>query len=189
MFWINLRETPLNTWGDLTESELVDIVNEEDKVIGTRTLGECLRAGLLHREVTVFLRDSNGQILLQQRSKSDDWLPGKWTASCTGHVKAGEDPVIAATRELKEELGISIRPRYLFKFVVPEIQYMGKIEREINLVFEANGDGQVKIDPKEVEQVVFFPIQACKEFFRSNIDMITLDARIAFDKYQNARYH
>lgn len=167
--------------------ELVDIVNEEDEVVGTRTLRECLKFGLLHREVTVFVRNSKGDILLQQRSRTDDWLPRMWTASCTGHVKSGENPGLAAGRELKEELGISVYPSYLFKFLVPEIRYHEKIEREINLVFEATSDDPIQFDKGEVEQVLFFSTRDCKEFFKSKSDTITLDARIAFQKYVDAK--
>ncbi|HVB12820.1 MAG TPA: NUDIX domain-containing protein, partial [Nitrososphaerales archaeon] len=97
-------------------SELVDVVDKSDRVLETRTLDECLKLGLLHRAVTVFLRNSKGQMFLQQRSKEDDWLPGMWTASCTGHVKSGEDAEAAAARELDEELGIACSPIFLFKF-------------------------------------------------------------------------
>lgn len=172
---------------DLPESELVDEVSDNDTVLGTRTLEDCLRFGLLHRAITVFLRNSKGEIFLQQRSKSDDWLPGKWTASCTGHVKSGEDPRAAAVRELGEELGISCQPDYLFKFIVPLIRYLDKNERELDIVFEAVSDAHVKIDYNEVESGIFLTIEECKEFFERRSNEITLDARIAFRKYVLAK--
>lgn len=183
MFQINLRETPTAQLTELPENELVDIVNEEDVVLGSRTLGECLRLGLLHREVTVFLRNSKDELLLQQRSKSDDWLPGKWTASCTGHVKLGEDPLAAAERELKEEVGISVKPVFLFKLVVPKIRHLDKIEYEVDIVFEACSDDTPRVDKTEVEKVVFLSPDDCKHFFKEKSEDITLDARLAFQRY------
>ncbi len=168
---------------ELPESELVDVVSESDCVLETRTLGECLRLGLLHRAVTVFVRNSRGEIFLQQRSKSDDWLPGMWTASCTGHVKSGEDPSIAAARELNEELGITCSPRFVLKFIVPSITYVYKIEQEFNIVFDAVSDEAVRIDKNEVEQGMFLALDECKEFFKVRRADITLDARLAFEKY------
>jgi isopentenyldiphosphate isomerase len=179
----NLRETFVINSIELPESELVDVVSESDHVLETRTLGGCLRLGLLHRAVTVFVRNSRGEIFLQQRSKSDDWLPGMWTASCTGHVKSGEDPKTAAARELKEELGITCLPRFMFKFIVPTITYLDKIEREFDIVYEAVSDEAVRIDTREVEQGMFLAFDKCKEFFKAKREEITLDARLAFEKY------
>ena len=168
----------------LPESELVDVV--ERKRLRARRL-EHSRIALewtIHRAVTVFLRNSAGEIFLQQRSKSDDWLPGMWTASCTGHAKSGEDPNTAALRELKEELEITCSPRFMFKFIVPMITYVDKIEREFDIVFEAVSDETVRIDSKEVEQGMFLTFEKCKEFFKVRSSEITLDARLAFAKYQ-----
>ena len=167
----------------MPESELVDVVSENDLVLEARTLGDCLRLGLLHRAVTVFVRNSRGAIFLQQRSTSDDWLPGMWTASCTGHVKSGEDPNTAAARELNEELGIVCSPRFMFKFIVPTIAYLDITEREFDIVYEAVSDEAVRIDTREVEQGIFLTLDKCKEFFKARRAEITLDARLAFEKY------
>jgi len=106
-----------------------------------------------------------------------------WTASCTGHVKSGEDPKTAAARELKEELGITCLPRFMFKFIVPTITYLDKIEREFDIVYEAVSDEAVRIDTREVEQGMFLAFDKCKEFFKAKREEITLDARLAFEKY------
>ncbi len=163
--------------------ELVDVVDESDSVLETRRLDECQRLGLLHRAVTVFLRNSKGELFLQQRGKNDDWLPGYWTASCTGHVKSREDATKAAKREMEEELGISCEPSFLFKFVVPTVKFMDKIERELDIVFEATSDDLIHIDPREVEAGTFMSIAKCKEFFNAKKNKITLDARLAFERY------
>jgi isopentenyl-diphosphate Delta-isomerase len=170
----------------MTGSELVDVISESDNVLETRTLEDCLRLGLLHRAVTVFVRRSNGDIFLQQRSKKDDWLPGFWTASCTGHVKSGEDAGAGAARELKEELGIKCFPRFILKFIVPRIRYLDKNERELNYVFEAISDEPIAIDKAEIEQGMFLGLEECKTFFRQRREEITLDARIAFERYLSA---
>jgi isopentenyl-diphosphate Delta-isomerase len=167
----------------LSGNELIDVVDEEDHTLMTRTLEDCLRDGLLHRAVTVFLTDTGGKIFLQQRSRLDDWLPGMWTASCTGHVKSGEDPDTAAARELWEELGLVSSPRFVFKFIVPAIAFSNRIEREIDFVFEVTSDQKVKINSKEVECGMFLTPEECKVFFKSRCAEITLDARLAFEKY------
>ncbi|MHB2037478.1 MAG: NUDIX hydrolase [Nitrososphaerales archaeon] len=164
-------------------SELVDVVDKSDRVLETRTLKDCLKLGLLHRAVTVFLRNSNGEIFLQKRSNEEDWLPGMWTASCTGHVKSGEDAVAAAARELNEELGIACSPIFMFKFVVPAIKYLDKVERELDIVFEAVSDDGINLNTEEIDEGVFLTPGDCKEFFKNKSKEITLDAWLAFDKY------
>jgi isopentenyl-diphosphate delta-isomerase len=161
----------------------VDVVDENDVVVEARPLDECLRFGLLHRSVTVFLRNSKEEIYIQQRSLRDDWLPGKWTASCTGHVKSGEVPSEAAERELEEELGVTAKPTLLFKFIVPSIRFRRFIEREWDIVFDVTSDDPVKIDSNEVEQGKFVSLNECRNFFDSRPYEVCLDAKLAFQGY------
>lgn len=53
------------------------------------------------------LRNSDGEILLLQRSYQDDFMPGKWWLP-GGKIEEGEDPLLAAERELFEETGIDM---------------------------------------------------------------------------------
>ena len=156
--------------------EFVDVIDENGRVIEVKPLDYCVRLGLLHRAISVFVMSISGQIYLQQRSKSDSWLPGLWIASCTGHVKSGELPEEATSRELMEELGLEGRPIYLFKLVSPYIQYGERIEHEMNYVFEYTTADELVIDRNEVEQMRLLSIQDCKRFFASNVKEITLDA-------------
>lgn len=167
----------------MSDLELVDVVSENDEAVEARTLADCLRIGLLHRSIIAFLRNSKGEIFLQQRSKEDEWLPGYWTASCTGHVRSTENSTDAARRELNEELGVSCMPAYLFKFTVPRIEFRGRVEHEIANVFEATSDEPIHFDSREVQQVISLSLPECKTFFRMNKREITLDAHLAFQKY------
>ena len=133
--------------------EMVDIVDERDSVIGTATIGVCLEKGLLHRAVAVLVVRSNGEFLLQQRSRRDVWHPGLWTLSSTGHVKSGEAYDEAAERELNEELGISAGLVRLRKHLLPPIQSGELTERELVTFYVARTDMPCRIDRAEVEGV------------------------------------
>ncbi|MFI5421602.1 MAG: NUDIX domain-containing protein [Nitrososphaerales archaeon] len=119
----------------MPETEIVEVVDENNVPLFEKPLGECLKEGLLHRAVAVFLKDSSGRLFLQRRSFRDDWMPGKWTCSCAGHVKAGETPDEAARRELGEELGLETSPQFLFRYLLPKIEFHGLVEHEISFVF------------------------------------------------------
>ena len=62
---------------------------------------------LLHNEVSVFILNSNKEILLQKRSVLKRFSPGKW-GLCAGHVSYDETLEDAALREIKEEIGLDI---------------------------------------------------------------------------------
>ena len=63
-------------------AELFDVVDAEDRVIGQATRSEVHARGLLHRASHVFVFNSDGQLLLQQRSATKDAHPLCWTSSC-----------------------------------------------------------------------------------------------------------
>jgi len=63
------------------------------------------RSDLLRDGALVF--DKAGRVFLQKRSQAKDSCPGRWDSSCSGHLDAGEDYDVAATRELREEIGLA----------------------------------------------------------------------------------
>ncbi len=167
----------------MADNEVVEVVNEDDQVLYETTLEECKKKGLLHRAVAVFLRNSQGQVLLQRRSISDDWLPGKWTVSCTGHVRAGENPSHGSSRELREELGIAASPAFLFKEVLPKITWSGLTEYEVAYAFDVKSDSKIQIDPGEVDQVRFLTPSACLALIQDRPEDLTPDTIILLQNY------
>jgi isopentenyl-diphosphate delta-isomerase len=85
--------------------ELFDVVDLNDQVISQSPRREVHARHLLHRAIHVLVHDPNGHLFLQRRSMSKDTFPGCWDSSCSGHVDAGEDYLVAARREMGEELG------------------------------------------------------------------------------------
>ena len=167
----------------LTSSESVDVVSENDETLYVTSLEDCKRNGLLHRCVSIFLLNSDGELLLQRRSLQDDWLPGKWTVSSTGHVRAGEIPWHASIRELKEELGIDAEPKFLFKLVLPRISWSEFTEYELAYAFEASTDMDIVIEPLEVQQVKFLPISDCRAIVQDHREDFTPDAVVLLKLY------
>lgn len=60
--------------------------------------------------------DVFGNLLLVQRAATDDFEPGKW-ALPGGKIEQGEEPIIAAARELKEETNIELPLSPLAKII------------------------------------------------------------------------
>ncbi|MDQ6852716.1 MAG: NUDIX domain-containing protein [Actinomycetota bacterium] len=97
--------------------EVVDVVDEDDRVIGRAIREEIPVKGLRHRLACVVVRNSAGQIYVHRRTSIMDVFPDMYDMMVAGHVKAGETYEESALRELTEELGISgAQPRALFKY-------------------------------------------------------------------------
>jgi isopentenyl-diphosphate delta-isomerase type 1 len=96
-----------NVTAHSTDNEILEIVDEDDNVIGLATRAEIHGKGLIHRAVHIFVFNSAGEIYVQRRSATKDKFPGVLDSSAAGHVDPGESYEWAAVRELQEELGLT----------------------------------------------------------------------------------
>lgn len=109
--WVNLArwyEQRQSADAGQKASELFDVVNEQNEVIGQHTRGEVHAKGLLHRAVHVFVINARGDVFLQMRSHLKDVSPLKWDSSAAGHLDVGESYAACAIREVREEMGLEI---------------------------------------------------------------------------------
>ena len=89
--------------------ELLDIVNEQDEVVGQKFRSEVYRYRLSSfRVVNAFVQNSKGQLWIPRRSASKRIFPLCLDASMGGHVSTGESYQDAFRRELMEELRIDV---------------------------------------------------------------------------------
>jgi isopentenyldiphosphate isomerase len=96
--------------------EIVDLVDEEDRVIGQAPRSEVRSRNLLHREVATIVRNAAGEIFVHRRTDTKDIFPGMYDMFVAGMVTSGESYDQAIRRELQEELGIEgVEPAFLFK--------------------------------------------------------------------------
>ena len=101
------------------QQEIFPIVDEEGRVIGSATRGECHSGSkLLHPVVHLHVFNAKGDIYLQRRPAWKDIQPGKWDTAVGGHIDYGETPEEALQREVREELGITdFKPEFIDKYV------------------------------------------------------------------------
>lgn len=99
----------------MSPTEILDIVDEQDVVIGQATRADIHARGLLHRAVHVFVFNSAGRLLVQLRTAEKDEFPLCYTSSASGHIDSGEDYETAAVREMEEELGLTSPIEFLTK--------------------------------------------------------------------------
>lgn len=89
--------------------EMLEIVDENDNVIGIASRREIHEKGLLHREVHVLFITPTGDLIFQKRSMTKDTNPGCLTVAVGGHVGVGDSYALTAQRETKEETGLDIQ--------------------------------------------------------------------------------
>lgn len=102
--------------------ELLDIVNQEDMVIGTKWRSEVYadRGSYIIRSVWLFVVNDKGQLWIPRRTVQKKLNPSALDGSCVGHVSAGESYEQAMEREAQEELNID-----LAKIDYKQVAYMG----------------------------------------------------------------
>ncbi|WP_432564173.1 NUDIX domain-containing protein [Kineococcus sp. SYSU DK003] len=92
-----------------TGEELVDLYDPTDSeglVTGCASRAEVRARNLPHAATGVLLRDGRGKVFVHRRTDTKDVNPGAHDCFAGGVVAAGEDPLTAARRELREELGV-----------------------------------------------------------------------------------
>lgn len=115
--------------------EEVILVDVHDNAIGTMEKLEAHEKGMLHRAFSILLVNEQGEMLLQQRALEKYHSPGLWTNACCSHPRPEEETINAATRRLKEELGMSLALTKIFQFTYYAELEDGLIEHEIDHVF------------------------------------------------------
>ncbi len=130
---------------------LVDIVDEQDTVVGHEFKRKVHETGLLHRIVHVFVFNQSGDVFLQTRARKEGLGTGKLDASVGGHVEKGESYRHAAIREMKEELGIDVPILFAVRFFQKEHGYS-----HYCTCYTARNEGPFKTDPTETVHGRFY---------------------------------
>jgi len=134
-------------------AESFDVVDENDCVLRAEPRESVHVNNWHHRAVHMVLTNRAGEILLQKRSLWKDRNPGLWDASAAGHVDSGETYAEAASRELREELGVESPPLTRIGKLTPCPQ----TGWEFIEVYTGRHEGPFRPAPLEVETAAFFP--------------------------------
>ncbi len=72
-------------------NDLLILVDENDNEIGLMEKFSVHQTGSLHRAFSVFIFNSKGELLLQQRAEDKYHSGGLWTNTCCSHPVNGEE--------------------------------------------------------------------------------------------------
>lgn len=165
------------------EQELI-LVNEKDEMTGTAGKMEVHQKGLLHRAFSIFVFNSKGKMLLQQRATNKYHSGGLWTNACCSHPLPGEEIGDAANRRLKEEMGFEIPITKSFDFVYKASFANGLIEYEFDHVFVGEYDGPVPFNKEEVMDICYMSLEAIRDSLTDHPQNYTAWFHLAFPEIE-----
>lgn len=89
--------------------ELIEIVDDSDKVVKTMLRSDAAKLNLLNfRAIYVWLVNSKGQLYVPVRNRHKKLYPGGYDFSVAGQVAVGESYEEAFRREVLEELNLDV---------------------------------------------------------------------------------
>jgi isopentenyl-diphosphate delta-isomerase len=167
------------------EKELVILVNEKDEQIGLMEKMEAHEKAVLHRAFSVFIFNSRGEMLLQQRALQKYHSPGLWTNTCCSHPRDGETLEQATRRRLEEEMGMQCELTKAFDFIYKSDVGQGLTEHELDHVFLGETDQEPKINPDEVASWKYMALDEVRVDMKNNPQNYTVWFRIAFKELED----
>ncbi len=163
------------------KDELIDVLDENGiktgKILSRK---EVHKKGLWHRIIVVAIINEKNEILIQQRSHDKDKNPDMWDISVTGHLSSGQDSLTAATREISEEVSVSLGYsvevkdfRFMFSFRKEERVNEDHYDRQFYDFFilrqQGLNENNIKFQESEVQAVKFISINELNEMRKNNI--------------------
>jgi isopentenyl-diphosphate delta-isomerase len=153
--------------------EQVILVDEADNEIGSMEKMEAHRKGVLHRAFSILLYNSQGQLLLQKRSKKKYHSAGLWTNTCCSHPRPEESIELAARRKLMQEMGIDFQPEFAFKFIYKTALENQLVEHECDHVLIGQYEGNFKTNPEEVEDWKYIDVAELRKDIKQHPENYT----------------
>ena len=172
---------PENTTTEFLNTDVV-LVNEHDDEIGFMPKLEAHQKGALHRAFSVFIFNSKGELLLQQRALGKYHSEGLWSNTCCSHPLPNEATASAAVRRLQEEMGLQSTLNFVFSFLYKAELDNGLTEHELDHVFWAVSDHEPIINTSEVSNFKYIDPDFLRTDMQQHPNRYTEWLKICFDE-------
>jgi isopentenyl-diphosphate delta-isomerase len=167
--------------GILKVMEQVILVNERDEITGIEEKIKAHFLGVLHRAFSIFIFNTDGQLLLQKRASTKYHSRGLWSNTCCGHPRLGESIINASRRRLWEEMGFDCEVNESFEFIYQTELDNDLIEHEYDHVLIGKFDGSPNPSRDEVDDWKWIDMETLKLDMRENPETYTYWFRISLD--------
>jgi len=162
--------------------EHVVLVDEKDTQIGIMEKMAAHIVPRLHRAFSIFIFNSKGEMLLQQRALTKYHSPGLWTNTCCSHPRNGETLAQATARRLKEEMGLTCDMHEVFTFIYKAPVGLGLIEHEFDHVWFGQCDATPTIDTDEVASFKYMNLDDIATDMKDHPEQYTEWFKISFEE-------
>lgn len=143
----------------MLNNDLVILVNELDEEIGLMPKLEAHQTGALHRAFSIFIFNTKGELLLQQRAMNKYHSAGLWSNTCCSHPRKEELCLEAGKRRLFEEMGMQTELTFLYSFIYHETLENDLVEYELDHIFVGYSDDKPIINLDEVANYKYISLE------------------------------
>ena len=162
--------------------EHVVLVDEQDTQIGIMEKMAAHIVPRLHRAFSIFIFNSKGEMLLQQRALTKYHSPGLWTNTCCSHPRNGESLEQATARRLEEEMGLTCDMHEVFTFIYKAPVGLGLVEHEYDHVWFGTTDDTPVVNAEEVAAWKYMNLDAIANDMKAHPESYTEWFKISFDQ-------
>lgn len=157
-----------------SREDQVVLVDKNNNRIG---IGEKIKAhkeGKLHRAFSIFIFNSKGELLIQQRATTKYHSGGLWSNTVCSHPKPDESFEQAVHRRLKEEMGFDCDLKKVFAFVYNTGLQNDLIENEYDCVYFGKYNGKTNPNYKEIMDYKWITIRELMQDIVKNPEKYTV---------------
>ena len=165
----------------MIENEVI-LVDVNDNPIGTMEKMEAHEKAVLHRAISVFIVNSQGEWLLQQRTLDKYHSKGLWTNTSCSHPYPGESSLDAANRRLTEEMGLKAELTELFSFTYKQELENNLTEHEYDHVFYGISDELPQPNPNEVMDYEYISFTEMKKNVEQHPENYTAWFKLIYER-------
>jgi isopentenyl-diphosphate delta-isomerase len=165
----------------MTKQQVV-LVDKNNRKIGVEEKIKAHKEGRLHRAFSIFIFNSNGDLLIQQRAKTKYQSAGLWSNTVCSHPKPNETYRQAIHRRLREEMAFDCKLKKLFCFIYKTGFKNGLIENEYDCVFIGKFDGKPKPNSKEIMNHRWISVKELKQDIIKNPNKYSVWLKIALNR-------
>ncbi len=168
--------------------DMVILVNEFDMETGIMDKLSAHQTGELHRAFSIFIFNTKGELLLQQRAEEKYHSPGLWSNTCCSHPRPGEITEEACNRRLMEEMGMICQLSFGFSFIYKFEFPNGLTEHEFDHVYFGKTTDLPDLNRNEVKDWKYISLSDLEQEISINPENYTAWLKICMPrliKYSN----
>lgn len=161
-----------------TRTDLIDVVSHDDRAVATIERGKALGRGANFRTAHVFISNERGELLLQLLAEGRERHPGRWGSSVAAYLHAGETYEGAASRRLREELGLFLSLRFVGKIHMRDVESL----KFVSLFLGYDGDAAIR-EPAHIAELAYWPIARLDRMLGAEPERFTPTFRRLYDAF------